>query len=196
MAETHVCEIAFFKDHNILRLKNKLDLFIRFHVRTLKINTVKNFKCENSMSFSFFIQTSRMEFIFVFSHSYSHFSHANYVRYHKEENLVRNFNPLSTGQSKIGRRRPIKFGQPLRDYFSMDLYKYGIQNTKSAVADHVLSEEHSQPHEIDWQSVRILGRAQGTTERRMKEAMLIYQRHPKMNRDIGMERSSVWNSVL
>ena len=70
------------------------------------------------------------------------------------------------------------------------------QCTKSAVADHVLSEEHSQPHEIDWQSVRILGRAQGTTERRMKEAMLIYQRHPKMNRDIGMERSSVWNSVL
>ena len=39
------------------------------------------------------------------------------------------------------------------------------QCTKSAVADHVLSEEHSQPHEIDWQSVRILGRAQGTTER-------------------------------
>ena len=71
-----------------------------------------------------------------------------------------------------------------------------VPNTKSAVADHVLSEEHSQPHEIDWQSVRILGRAQGTTERRMKEAMLIYQRHPKMNRDIGMERSSVWNSVL
>ena len=70
------------------------------------------------------------------------------------------------------------------------------QCTKSAVADHVLSEEHSQPHEIDWQSVRILDRAQGTTERRMKEAMLIYQRHPKMNRDIGMERSSVWNSVL
>ena len=70
------------------------------------------------------------------------------------------------------------------------------QCAKSAVADHVLSEEHSQPHEIDWQSVRILGRAQGTTERRMKEAMLIYQRHPKMNRDIGMERSSVWNSVL
>ena len=62
--------------------------------------------------------------------------------------------------------------------------------------DHVLSEEHSQPHEIDWQSVRILGRAQGTTERRMKEAMIIYQRHPKMNRDIGMERSSVCNSVL
>ena len=70
------------------------------------------------------------------------------------------------------------------------------QCTKSAVADHVLSEEHSQPHEIGWQSVRILGRAQGTTERRMKEAMLIYQRHPKYNRDIGMERSSGWNSVL
>ena len=70
------------------------------------------------------------------------------------------------------------------------------QCTKSAITDHVLSEEHTQPHEIDWQSVRILGRAQGTTERRMKEAMLIYQRHPKMNRDIGMERSSVWNSVL
>ena len=56
------------------------------------------------------------------------------------------------------------------------------QCTKSAVADHVLSEEHSQPHEIDWQSVRILGRAQRITERRMKEAMLIY---PKMNRDIA-----------
>ena len=62
------------------------------------------------------------------------------------------------------------------------------QSTISAVADHVLNKEHSQPHEIHWESVRILGRAQ---ERRMKEAMLIYQRHPKMKRDVGMEQTSV-----
>ena len=33
------------------------------------------------------------------------------------------FNPLSTGQSKIGRRRPIKFRERLRDYSSTDLYQ-------------------------------------------------------------------------
>ena len=73
-------------------------------------------------------------------------------------------------------------------------HRYAIrlaQCTKSAVADHVPREEHSQPHKVDWQSVRILGRAQGTTERWMNEAMLIYQRYSNMNRDIGMERSSV-----
>ena len=32
-------------------------------------------------------------------------------------------NPLSTGQSKIGRQRPIKFRLPLCNYFSTDLYK-------------------------------------------------------------------------
>ena len=33
------------------------------------------------------------------------------------------------------------------------------QCTKSAIADLVLNEEHSQQHKIDWQSIRILGRA-------------------------------------
>ena len=68
------------------------------------------------------------------------------------------------------------------------------QCTKSAVADHVLSEEHSQPHEIDWQSVRILGRAQGTAERRMKEAILATSKNEPWHRDgtkLGLEFCSV-----
>ena len=44
------------------------------------------------------------------------------------------FNLLSTGQSKIGRRRPIKFRQPLRDYFSTDLYQKNIVGKVSSLS--------------------------------------------------------------
>ena len=48
--------------------------------------------------------------------------------------LKQRVNPFSTGQSKIGRRRPIKFRQPLRAYFSTDLYKNDIAGMVSSLS--------------------------------------------------------------
>ena len=65
---------------------------------------------------------------------------------------------------------------------------------KSAVAEHVHNQE--EPHEIDWGSVRIIDRAQGRTERKIRESVAIQRNKPLMNRDDGIERSNTWNAIL
>ena len=65
--------------------------------------------------------------------------------------------------------------------------------SKSAIAEHV--HDHF-PHEVDWSTLRVIDRACRQSERKVREAFHIYKRQPKLNRDVGVERSAVWNSVL
>ena len=53
-----------------------------------------------------------------------------------------------------------------------------------------------EPHEIDWQSLKVIDRASWKRERKIREALHIGMRKPGMNRDIGVERSAIWNALL
>ena len=53
-----------------------------------------------------------------------------------------------------------------------------------------------EPHEIDWQSFKVIVRASWKRERKIREALHIGMRKPGMNRDIGVERSAIWDAVL
>ena len=66
--------------------------------------------------------------------------------------------------------------------------------TKSAIAEHVY--EKNEPHDIDWSSFKVIDRGRRTRERKLREAFHIYKQQSRMNRDTGLERSSVLTSVL
>ena len=57
---------------------------------------------------------------------------------------------------------------------------------KSAIAEHVLERIGS--HDIDWHNVRVIDRATGVRERKVREAFAIEERKPAMNRDKGVEK--------
>ena len=65
---------------------------------------------------------------------------------------------------------------------------------KSAIAQHV--HEQAEPHDIDWQSWRVIDRARGQTERKVREALHIKLRKPGLNRDKGVEYSPTWHAIL
>ena len=65
---------------------------------------------------------------------------------------------------------------------------------RSAVAEHV--HAGLEPHEIDWQNLKLIDRASWKRERKVREALHIGIRKPGMNRDIGVERSAIWDTVL
>ena len=65
---------------------------------------------------------------------------------------------------------------------------------KSAVAEHV--HESEPPHEIDWKSITVIDKAKGRLERKIREAFSIQKRKPVINRDGGVEKSTVWDVVL
>ena len=65
---------------------------------------------------------------------------------------------------------------------------------RSAVVEHV--HAGLEPHEIDWQSLKVIDRASWKRERKIREAFHIGMRKPGMNRDIGVERSAIWDAVL
>ena len=67
------------------------------------------------------------------------------------------------------------------------------QTTKLAVAEHVHTSAES--HEIDWENINIVDRANHTRER-IREAFHIAKRKPDMNRDEGIERSMAWNAII
>ena len=75
----------------------------------------------------------------------------------------------------------------------MDAARLG-QDTKSAISEHV--HRFMPAHEIDWSSTTVIARARKIGERKIKESIHIYKRKPELNRDIGMERSEVWNAVI
>ena len=68
------------------------------------------------------------------------------------------------------------------------------QTTKSAIAEHVY--EKNEPCDIDWFSFKVIDRERRTGERKLREAIHVYKQQPRMNRDTGIKRSSIWNSVL
>ena len=65
---------------------------------------------------------------------------------------------------------------------------------KSAIAEYV--HRFMPAHEIDWSSTTVIARARKKGERKIKESLHICKRKPELNRDIGMERSEVWNAVI
>ena len=65
---------------------------------------------------------------------------------------------------------------------------------KSAIAEHVLERNGS--HDIDWTNVRVIDRAAGMKERKVREAFAIEERKPAMNRDKGVEKSRTWNGLF
>ena len=68
------------------------------------------------------------------------------------------------------------------------------QEKKSATAGHIYAQKEF--HEIDWASLRVTDQAQGTRERKIREAIHIEQRNPRINRDKGVEKSKTWNAIL
>ena len=53
-----------------------------------------------------------------------------------------------------------------------------------------------EPHEIDWQSLKVIDRASLKREGRIREALHIGMRKLGMNRGIGVERSANRDAVL
>ena len=66
--------------------------------------------------------------------------------------------------------------------------------SKSAVAEHV--HNYEVPHEVDWNSLKVVDKSKNRAERKVREAFHIFQRQPQMNRDEGVERSATWNAIL
>ena len=71
-----------------------------------------------------------------------------------------------------------------------------VHPEKSAVAEHVLDSNNEEPHEIKWSEVTILDHAKHTRERKIREAFQIEKKHPGMNRDRGIAKSSTWNAIV
>ena len=65
-----------------------------------------------------------------------------------------------------------------------------VHYDKSSVAEHAWKDGD---HQINWDDVDIIDRAQGMTERRVKEAIYIGLAPPglTLNRDIGLELSPI-----
>ena len=67
------------------------------------------------------------------------------------------------------------------------------QPAKSAIAEHVF--DHPE-HVIDWEDTKVIDVARKTRERKIREALHIEQKKPRMNRDKGVERSTSWDAIL
>ena len=61
------------------------------------------------------------------------------------------------------------------------------QSSKSAVAQHV--HDQLMPHEIDWQSMKVIGCACWKRERKIREAFHIENRNAQLNRDGGLDEA-------
>ena len=68
------------------------------------------------------------------------------------------------------------------------------QTAKSAIAEHV--HQHMEPHDMDWEKLKVIDRARNNRERKIREAFHIEQRKPAINRDAGIDRSKTWSAVL
>ena len=68
------------------------------------------------------------------------------------------------------------------------------QSSKSAIAEQV--HEQSMPHKIDLQGMKAKDRASLKRERKIREAFHIQKRKPQLNRDGGVERSTIWNAII
>ena len=68
------------------------------------------------------------------------------------------------------------------------------QSSKPAIAEHV--HEQSMPHEIHWQGMKATDRARWKRERKIREASHVQKRKPQLNRDGGVEQSTIWNAII
>ena len=67
-----------------------------------------------------------------------------------------------------------------------------MSDRKSAISDHVLGNGHT----IDWDSATIIAHDKDLLSRKIREAVLIHQKRPEMNRDRGYQLSPVYGSLL
>ena len=63
---------------------------------------------------------------------------------------------------------------------------------KSAIAQHIYDKGHT----VDYSNSRVLAFETDLTTRKIKEAILIRDLNPTMNRDMGYELSTQWLPVL
>ena len=63
------------------------------------------------------------------------------------------------------------------------------QSSKSAIAEHV--HEQSMPHEIDQQGMKAIDHARWKRKRKVREAFHIQKHKSRLNRDGGVERSTI-----
>ena len=68
------------------------------------------------------------------------------------------------------------------------------QSSKSAIAEHVY--EQSMRNEIDWQGMKAIDRARWKREQKLREAFHIQKRKPELNREGGVERSTLWKAII
>ena len=66
--------------------------------------------------------------------------------------------------------------------------------SKSVIAEHVHSEDPV--HEVEWNSMKVIDCASKKIESKVREAMHIHRNKPGINRDGGIEHSSVWTTIL
>ena len=69
-----------------------------------------------------------------------------------------------------------------------------VRCEKSSLAGYV--HVQSAAHETDWKSLWVIDRADRTIERRVRESFHIRMRNPKINRNVDIERSAMWDAVL
>ena len=62
----------------------------------------------------------------------------------------------------------------------------------SAIAEHSWSSHHS----IDWENVKVLDQESIEKRRQIKESLLIRSKAPEMNRDLGLEVSEAYSSII
>ena len=62
----------------------------------------------------------------------------------------------------------------------------------SAVAEHAAVNGH----EIDWATAKVIDSAKTTQARKVKEALHIARKAPKMNKDQGMILSASWHGAI
>ena len=62
----------------------------------------------------------------------------------------------------------------------------------SAIAEHSWSSHHN----IDWENIKVLDQESVDKRRLIKESLLIRSRAPKINRDLGLEVSEAYSSII
>ena len=65
---------------------------------------------------------------------------------------------------------------------------------KSVVAEHVHCQD--EVLEIEWENVRVIDDAKRKWKRKIREAMQIQKRKPRMNRDRRIEGSDTWSALV
>ena len=66
--------------------------------------------------------------------------------------------------------------------------------SKSAIGEHLHSEDSV--HNVEWGSMKVIDRAGKKIERKVRKFMHFHRKKPEINRDGGIEHSSVGTTIL